>query len=114
MQFVVGRNVECEAGHFFLPDHSPCGEVYDGTAYNRDATRLLECEIHETMPDAEAAIKQSSTLCKGQSITDGKILEKGEKRGTVLQVVRSFTFKSVWFSRFLLVLLNQAMTLLGA
>ena len=75
-----------------------------------DATRLLECAIHEAMPDAEAAITQSSTLCKGQSITDGKILEKG----TVFKAVRSFTFKAVWFSRFLLFLLSRAMILLGA
>ena len=75
-----------------------------------DATLLLECAIHEAMPDAEAAITQSSTLCKGQSITDGKVLEKG----TVFKAVRSFTFKAVWFSRFLLFLLSRAMILLGA
>ena len=42
-----------------------------------DATLLLECAIHEAMADAEAAITQSSTLCKSQSITDGKVLEEG-------------------------------------
>lgn len=67
-----------------------------------DATRLLECAIHEAMPDAEAAITQSSTLCEGQSITDGKVLEKG----TVFKAVRSFTFKTVGFSRFLFFLLG--------
>jgi hypothetical protein len=75
-----------------------------------DATRLLECAVHEAVPDAEAAITQSSTLCKGQSITDGKVL----KKGTVFKAVRSFTFKAVWLSRFLLFMLSQAMILLGA
>ncbi len=69
-----------------------------------DATRLLECTVLCAVKDAKATITQSSTLGKGQSIADGKILEEC----AIFETMRLFALKAVRLTRFLLLVLSRA------